>query len=194
MSEPTTPSDDRPTAYPSSADQRAAAADSALEEAAAQSVALDLEQLHQQLEESRERQLRLQADWDNYRKRARRELDEERRYANQYLLRDLLPVLDNVQRAIAAAEKSPDTSGLLDGFKMVAQQLENVLSQHQCQGIEALHQTFDPHRHEAISQQPSADYPPNTVLMVVQEGYQLHDRVVRPAQVIVSTAPPAAGA
>jgi molecular chaperone GrpE len=192
MSEPNTQPDDRPTSDPRAAGTDAAM-DEALEEAAAHSVALDLEQLQQQLDESRERQLRLQADWENYRKRARRELDEERRYANQYLLRDLLPVLDNVLRAIAAAEKSPEKGGLLDGFKMVAQQLGNVLAQHECRKVDALHQPFDPHRHEAISQQPSADYPPNTVLLVVQDGYQLYDRVVRPAQVIVSTAPPAAG-
>lgn len=188
MSESKNQSDDRPTSDP-----RAAASDAAmeesLEEAAAQSIAQDLDQLQQQLEESRERQLRLQADWENYRKRARRELEEERRYANQYLLRDLLPVLDNIRRAMTAAEKAPETGGLLDGFKMVAQQLENVLAQHECRKIEALHKPFDPNIHEAITQQPSADFPPNTVLMVVQDGYQLHDRVVRPAQVIVSASP-----
>ena len=192
MSEPNSMPDDRPTSDP-----RAAASDAAmeeaLEEAAAQNIAQDLDQLQQQLDESRDRQLRLQADWENYRKRARRELEDERRYANQYLLRDLLPVLDNMQRAMTAAEKSPEQGGLLDGFKMVAQQLENVLAQHECRKIEALHQPFDPHFHEAITQQPSGDFPPNTVLAVVQVGYQLHDRVVRPSQVIVSTAPPAAG-
>jgi len=193
MSESKNQSDDRPTSDP-----RAAASDAAmeesLEEAAAQSIVQDLDQLQQQLEESRERQLRLQADWENYRKRARRELEDERRYANQYLLRDLLPVLDNIRRAMTAAEKAPETGGLLDGFKMVAQQLENVLAQHECRKIDALHKPFDPNFHEAITQQPSADFPPNTVLLVVQDGYQLHDRVVRPAQVIVSTSPaPAAG-
>ncbi len=188
MSESKTPRHE-PSAAQGASERQAAGIDSAMEETAAQSVELDMAQLQQQLEEAHQRQLRLQADWENYRKRARRELEEERRYANLSLIRDLLPVLDNVQRAIAAAEKSPDKSGLLDGFKLVAQQLGSVLAQNHCQKIEALHQTFDPHRHEALSQQATAEYPPNTVVMVVQDGYQLHDRVIRPAQVIVSTAP-----
>ena len=109
------------------------------------------------------------------------------RYANIGLMRDLLPVLDNIQRAIEAAEKSTDGSGLLDGVKLVAQQLHGVLEQHHCVKIEALHVPFDPHLHHAILQQPSDEYPANTVIMVTQDGYQLHDRVVRPSQVIVST-------
>jgi molecular chaperone GrpE len=70
--------------------------------------------------------------------------------------------------------------------------LERVLEQHHCTRIKALHEPFDPHKHQAISQQPSAEYPPNTVLLVAQEGFQFHDRVIRPSQVIVSTAAPAA--
>jgi molecular chaperone GrpE len=96
-------------------------------------------------------------------------------------------VLDNIQRAIAAAEKSPSGNGLLDGVRLVAQSLETVLARHDCRRVDALGKPFDPAFHEAISQQPSADHPPGTVIMVVQDGYVLHDRVVRPAQVIVST-------
>ena len=69
---------------------------------------------------------------------------------------------------------------------MIAQNLESVLAQHDCKRIDALHKPFDPAFHEAISQQPAADVPPNTVVLVAQDGYTLHDRVVRPAQVIVS--------
>jgi molecular chaperone GrpE len=125
---------------------------------------------------------------DNYRKRAARELEDRLRYANMSLLRDLLPVLDNVERAIEAAEKNADGAALLDGFKMVHQQLDEALKKHHCQRIEALHAPFDPNVHHAVMQQPSADHPANTVLMVTQNGYQLHDRVVRPSQVIVSKA------
>ena len=138
------------------------------------------------MNEASDRLLRAQAELENYRKRARRELEEERRYANMPLLRDLLPVFDNIQRAIAAAEKTPDASKLLEGVKMVAQNFDLALSRHHCRRIDALGKPFDPAVHEAISQQPSADHPPNTVLMVVQDGFVLHDRVVRPAQVIVS--------
>lgn len=149
----------------------------------------DLETLRQELDAAKDRALRLQAELENYRKRVRREMDDERRYAQLPLLKELLPVIDNIGRALQSAEKSPDSSGLLEGVKLVAQQLDSVLSRHHCQRIEALHQPFDPHLHEAILQQPSADHPAGTVLNVTQEGYQLHDRVVRPAQVIVSTTP-----
>ena len=109
-------------------------------------------------------------------------------------MRDLLPVLDNVERAIAAAEKSQDLAVLLEGMKLVARQFEDVLARHHCQRIGALHLPFDPHLHHAISQQPSSEYPPNTVLIVAQPGFQLYDRVVRPSQVIVSRVPDDAAA
>jgi molecular chaperone GrpE len=149
----------------------------------------EIGKLRADLDDASDRVLRAQAELENYRKRARRELEDERRYAALPLLRDLLPVLDNIYRAIEAAERSPGAAGLLDGVKLVAQNLESVLANHNCKRIEALNQPFDPAFHEAISQQPSAEHPPNTVLLVAQEGYILHDRVVRPAQVIVSTQP-----
>jgi molecular chaperone GrpE len=144
------------------------------------------DQLRAELEQAKDRTLRCQAELDNYRKRAAREMDEHRRYASLPLMRDMLPVMDNIQRAIEAAEKSTDGSGLLDGVKLVAQQLEGVLECHHCVKIKALGEPFDPNLHHAILQQPSDDYPPNTVIMVTQDGYLLHDRVVRPSQVIVS--------
>jgi molecular chaperone GrpE len=147
------------------------------------------EKLRAELEQAKDRILRLQAELDNVHKRSARELHEQLRYANMGLLRDLLPVLDNARRAIEAAEKGADGAALLDGFRLLAQQLEGALARHHCEKIEALRAPFDPHFHEAITQQPSADYPPQTVILVTQEGYRLHDRVVRPSQVIVSSAP-----
>ncbi|HZZ29431.1 MAG TPA: nucleotide exchange factor GrpE [Pirellulales bacterium] len=138
------------------------------------------------LSEARDKMLRAQAELDNYRKRARRELDDERRYAEINLLRDLLPVLDNIHRAVDAAEKKADPAALLSGFKMVRQQLEGLLEQHHCKTIEAVGEAFDPAQHNAVMQQAKPDKPENTVLDVVQTGYHLYDRVVRPAQVIVS--------
>jgi molecular chaperone GrpE len=142
--------------------------------------------LQAELQSAKDRELRCHAELDNYRKRATRELDDRLRYANIGLLRDLLPVLDNVERAIAAAENNTEAAALLDGFKLVRQQLEEVLERHHCKRIEALHEPFDPHFHHAVMQQPSDEHPANTVLMVTQNGYLLHDRVVRPSQVIVS--------
>jgi molecular chaperone GrpE len=149
-----------------------------------------LSELRNELEEVKDRSLRAQAELENYRKRATRQMEEERRYASLPLLTDLLPVWDNTVRAIEAAEKTPDVAKLLEGFKMVAGQLERVLAAHHCTRIPALHEPFDPHRHQAISQQPSAEFPPATVLLVAQEGFLFHDRVIRPSQVIVSSAPP----
>lgn len=145
-------------------------------------------QLRAELEAAKDRALRCHAELENYRKRAARELDDQLRYANIGLLRDLLPVVDNVERAIAAAEKNADAGALLEGFKLVNRQLEDVLRRHHCHRIEALNMPFDPNLHHAIMQQPADQYPENTVLTVAQNGYQLHDRVVRPSQVIVSKA------
>jgi len=162
------------------------AADEAIVTTTDDSAAAEIEHLRADLHEASDRLLRAQAELENYRKRARRELDDERRYANLPLLRDLLPVLDNVKRAIAAAEKTPQANSLLEGVKMVAQSFDAVLTRYHCQRIEALGKPFDPAYHEAISQQPSAEHPPHTVMLVVQDGFVLYDRVVRPAQVIVS--------
>ena len=146
-----------------------------------------VQKLRSELAAAKDRELRVHAELDNYRKRAARELDERLRYANLALLRDLLPVIDNVDRAIEAAGKNADAAALLECFKIVSQQLDDVLKSHHCTRIEALHAVFDPNVHHAIMQQPSEEHPANTVLMVTQNGYQLHDRVVRPSQVIVST-------
>jgi len=149
-----------------------------------------LDRIRAELEEAKDRALRAQAELENFRKRAARDLESQLRYANLPLIRDLLPVFDNVQRSLEAAEKTQDIAGLLDGLKMVQRQFEAVLAQHHCTRIAAFEQPFDPHRHEAVMQQPSDKFPPNTVLQVIQSGYQLHDRVVRPSRVIVSAAAP----
>jgi molecular chaperone GrpE len=124
-----------------------------------------------ELNAERDRNLRLRAEIENLRTRGSRELADQIRYAALPMARDLLPVLDNI--------------------KMVRQQLISTLQQHQCQEIPALGAEFNPQFHAAILQQPSNDVPANHVMMVTQSGYQLHDRVVRPAQVIVSSGPAA---
>ena len=146
-----------------------------------------------ELAAERDRNLRLRAEIENVRSRASRELADQIKYASLPLARDLLTVLDNVDRAIASAEKNHDAGALLEGFKLVRQQIVTVLQQHNCQEIPAAGAEFDPQFHAAILQQPSADVPAGYVTMVTQAGYRLHDRVVRPAQVIVSSGPAAAG-
>jgi molecular chaperone GrpE len=155
-------------------------------------------ELEQHLREANERALRSHAELENYRKRSQRELAEERRYAIVPVARDLLAVVDNLERAIEASQvrsasegpsASSDVSSLLDGVKMVATQLENVLKQHQCVRIETVGAPFDPNFHQAIAQEPSDQYPAGIVTRAAQSGYKLHDRVIRPAQVFVSTGP-----
>jgi molecular chaperone GrpE len=136
--------------------------------------------------EAQDRYLRGQAELDNTRKRMRRELDDERRYAEIRLLEDLLPVIDNMERAIEAAEKNADAASLLSGIKMVSQQFNAVLERHHLKPIKPDGEPFDPAVHQAIMQQQSDEHPDNTVVAVGQTGYKLHDRVVRPAQVVVS--------
>jgi molecular chaperone GrpE len=128
------------------------------------------------------------AELENYRKRSQREMQDERKYREIDLLGDLLPVLDNVARAIAAAEKKADADSLLQGFKLLSKQIEEVMSRHHCTKIKTKGEPFDPNFHQAIVHQPNADVPPDTVIDVGIEGYKLHDRVVRAAQVIVSKA------
>jgi molecular chaperone GrpE len=128
------------------------------------------------------------ADFENYQKRAQRDLATERRYAQTPLAGDLLPALDNLERAIASSQAS-DNSSLTQGVALVHNQLLDVLRRHGVKRIEAQGQPFDPNLHQAVMQQPSSDHPPQTVLQVLEPGYMIHERVLRPARVIVSTAP-----
>lgn len=133
---------------------------------------------------------RTQADFQNYQKRVQRDREEERKYYAGAMISDFLPVLDNLERALAAAEKVGETGPLVQGVKMVLTQFLELLKKHGVSPIIAEGQPFDPNLHEALTHQPSAEHPPNTVTHVVTTGYKIHDRVLRPAQVVVSSAPP----
>lgn len=137
----------------------------------------------------RERWLRAQAELENYRKRSQKELEQERQYRSLPVARDVLPALDNLQRALQVAKTSKDVDQLLQGVQMVATQLQEALTRHAVVPIEAVGKPFDPNLHEAIQQAPSKDHPPMTILHEVERGYQMYDRVVRPSKVIVSVAP-----
>ena len=140
----------------------------------------------QQLRDADDRVLRAQAELENFRKRSRREHEDALRYREIDLLRDLLPVLDTVRRAIEASETTADVESVRAGFRMTAQQIEKVLDGHGCKTIETDGKPFDPTIHDAILQQVVPGVASGTVVMVASQGYRLHDRVVRPAQVIVS--------
>ena len=130
------------------------------------------------------------ADLDNFRKRVYREMDDERKYQSVPMLKTLLPVFDGLDRAVFAASQSKNFDDLLNGVQMTIKQLETALTGHGAKPIVAKGQPFDPNLHEAISQAPSADHPPMTILQDVERGYTLHDRVIRPSKVIVSVGPP----
>jgi len=134
-----------------------------------------------------ERLLRLQADFENFRKRAQREKDEARQFANQSLIEKQLPILDNFEMALAAA-KDADPA-LRDGVQMIYDQLLGILRDSGVETIDATGEDFDPNLHEAISQQETTGAEPGTVVEQVQCGYRLHERLVRPARVVVAKAP-----
>jgi molecular chaperone GrpE len=133
--------------------------------------------------------LRARADFENYQKRFQRDLTEERRYAQAPLARDLLPALDNLNRAMAAAEQAGEKGPLVKGVALVQSQLLDILRRHGITPIEALGQPFDHNRHEVVMQQKTADHPPMTVIQVLEQGYMIHERVLRPARVVVATPP-----
>lgn len=137
--------------------------------------------------------LRSQAELQNYRKRAQKEAEEMRQYQALPVARDLLPALDNLYRALAAAESSGNVKDLVNGVKLVAKQIEAALGRHDIVPIDSAGKPFDPNLHQAIQQVPSDEHPPMTVVQEVERGFTLKDRVVRPATVIVSTAPAGAG-
>ncbi len=151
-----------------------------------QELQAEADRLRQEVELLRDMAMRTQADLENYRKRVQRELEEERRFAELELIRDLLPVCDNLERALQAAQNTDNVQSLVEGFRLVAQQLQQVLRHHHCQRIDPQGEPFDPHQHEAVARQPTDQHPPQTVVEVVRAGYKLHDRVIRPAQVVVA--------
>ena len=132
---------------------------------------------------------RTQADFDNYRKRIQREREQESRYLHSNFAADVLPVLDNLERALQAGRQAGETGPLVQGVGMVQNQLIDLLRRHGVKPIEALGKAFDPNLHQAVMQRPSAEYPPHTVTDVLEQGFTIHDRVLRPARVVVSTAP-----
>ena len=149
-----------------------------------------LTEAQEAIAELNERIVRLTADFDNFRKRAQREKDEARQFANQGLLEKLLPVLDNFEMALTAV-KDADPS-VRDGVQMILDQLLGVLKESGVEPVDAMGQPFDPNLHEALSQEETTEVEEGTVVQQVQRGYKLNDRLVRPARVVVAKAPGAA--
>jgi molecular chaperone GrpE len=137
----------------------------------------------------RDQLLRTAADFDNFRKRSRRELVDAERRSREDFLRDLLPVFDNLERATAHAETATDVKSLADGVNMVLRQFLDTLSKLGVERVQTQGVPFDPTQHEAIQHLETTEQPPGTVLHEVQAGYRAGDRLVRPAMVVVAKAP-----
>lgn len=155
---------------------------------AALSLSESLAQTRRERDEYLDQLQRSRADFANYQKRARAQADLDRQYAAGDLARDLLPVIDNLERASDAARKA-GSEGIVEGLSLVHRQLLGVLAKHGIEPIQALDQPFDPNFHEAILQQPDANRPEGTVIAETNRGYRLRDRVLRPTQVVVSSPP-----
>ena len=138
-----------------------------------------------------DRLLRLQADFDNYRKRIDRERKDWAVFANEKLLKDLLPALDNFELGLANGVKANAPEALLEGLRLVQRQLEGALEKSGVVPIDAEGQPFDPNLHEAITHMPSADIPEGIVLAQPRRGYRMGDKLLRAAQVVVSSGTPA---
>ena len=142
-----------------------------------------------EVEDARNRLLRNAADFDNYRKRVQRERDDLVVYANETLLRDLLPVLDNLERAVEAGPAPSGGDQLSEGVQMVVTQFRALLERCGVQRIIAKSMPFDPSRHEAMQQRFSDEHEPGTVIDELQRGYLFRDRLLRPSIVVVSASP-----
>ena len=148
-----------------------------------------IKDLEQQLAEQKDRMLRAMAEADNVRRRAQRDAEERVRYANESLLRELIPILDNFDRAVASARAAGGADSVVAGVELIQRELLRVLERAGVSRYSAIGQPFDPTRHEAIARVVSVDAAPDTVVSETAPGYALHGRVVRPAMVAVAAAP-----
>jgi molecular chaperone GrpE len=164
----------------------------------AQEAPTEVDQLKKEVAEARaeaaetyDRLLRLSAEFENYKKRMQRQAEDHRKYANESIIKDLLSVVDNLERAVNASQQSNSEAGacMLEGLEMTLNEIRKVLKKYHVEPVEAVGQPFDPTYHEAVMQQPSEDHPDNTVIQEMQKGYMLHDRLIRPAMVVVAKAP-----
>jgi molecular chaperone GrpE len=144
-------------------------------------------------DENWERLLRTTADFDNFKKRAAREKQEAIKYANEGLLQKLIPVLEHLDMALASAQATGPEAGqsLQAGVSMICQQFKGVLTESGLEEVDAIGKVFDPHQHEALSQQETKEVPEGQVVQQLRKGYKFRDRLLRPAGVVVAKQPAA---
>ncbi|MBN1883292.1 MAG: nucleotide exchange factor GrpE [Deltaproteobacteria bacterium] len=148
----------------------------------------EIEKLKAEAKENHDLYLRSAAEFENFKKRMERERSDSIRYANEDLIKQLLPVVDNLERALAHAEEVGADEAMIEGVGMVHKQFIDALEKFGVTRVEAMEKPFDPNYHEAMMQVETDEHPPNTVVMEMAKGYLLHDRLIRPAIVGVSKA------
>jgi molecular chaperone GrpE len=149
--------------------------------------ATELQGLRKLADDNHERYMRVQADYDNFRRRSRLEKEDFAKYASLKLIEQLLPIVDNFERALAASQQAKDYDALIKGIEMTAKQLDQVLESEGLKSIESVNQPFNPEFHQAIMQVESDDHEEGIILEEIQKGYMLKDKVIRPAIVKVSS-------
>jgi molecular chaperone GrpE len=151
----------------------------------------DAETVAEELATAQERLVRLQADFENFRRRSLSERHDLYQYGHENLVKDLLLTVDNLDRAIGHARESGggDLESFLQGVELVQREFIGILEKHAVNEVEAIGKSFDPAVHEAMAQVPDGSVAPNTVTQVLQKGYQLRERLLRPARVMVAKVP-----
>jgi molecular chaperone GrpE len=156
------------------------------DEAAEAAPADPLAEAKAEAQKNKEQWMRTAADFDNFRKRSRREIDDARRGGREDMLKEFLPVFDNLERAIQSAQRAQDVKAVADGLNMILRQFIDTLGRVNITKVATVGKDFDPTVHEAIQQVETDEHPPGTVVAEVQPGYIQGDRLVRPAMVVVA--------
>jgi molecular chaperone GrpE len=148
-----------------------------------------LEAATREAQENYDRLLRVSAEFENFKKRSAREMDELRKFSNQALVKDLLPIIDNLELALKSSEESGRNvdSKLREGVDLTRKEILKIFEKYNVKQIEALGEPFDPNYHEAVMREESDRYGENTVISELQKGYLMHDRLIRPTMVVVAT-------
>ena len=147
----------------------------------------ELESARQETKETYDRFLRISAEFENYKKRSAREMDDFRKFANQSLIKEMLAVVDNLERALISSNGNSSVDKCMtDGVNLTLREILKVFEKFNVKPIESIGQPFDPNFHQAMMQEETDDYPENTVITELQKGYMIHDRLLRPSMVVVA--------
>ena len=148
-----------------------------------------LESAENEAKENYDRFLRVSAEFENFKKRSTRQIDEFRKFANESLVRDILCVVDNLERAVDSSQNDGvKNDTIVEGVNLTIDEISKIFNKFNVKPILSLNEPFDPNFHQAVMQEETVDYPDNVVLKELQKGYLIHDRLLRPAMVIVSKA------